>query len=58
MLVHSRCGFWAKGNYEEEKRKKQNYKSSVNGTIISWHIPLENSSISVRSNEVSSQLVT
>lgn len=53
MLVHSRCGFWAKGNYDEERRKKQNYKSLVNGTIISWHIPLENSSISVRSNEVS-----
>ena len=53
MLVHSRYGFWAKGNYEEEKRKKKNYKSAVNGTIISWHIPLENSSINVKSSEIS-----
>ncbi|MCM1961989.1 ATP-binding protein [Acinetobacter pittii] len=47
MMVHSRKGYWAKGNLEEKRYKKQNYKTIVDGTIVSWLIPLNNSSISV-----------
>lgn len=48
MAVHSKNGYWAKQtNNGSERFKKQNYKSSINGTIISWLLPLDNSSIKV-----------
>lgn len=47
MMVHSRSGYWGKKNDEKVRFKKQNYKSAVNGTIISWVLPLDNSSIVV-----------
>lgn len=49
MMVHSRLGYWAKKNGTTVRYKKQNYKSYVNGTIISWVLPLDNSSIVVDS---------
>ncbi|QIC63488.1 ATP-binding protein [Acinetobacter schindleri] len=47
MMVHSRKGYWAKGysKFEKNLDKKANYKSQVNGTIISWLIPLNDSTI-------------
>ncbi|GEM_PF-1809458 len=47
MMVHSRKGYWAKGVQDENRYKKQNYKTVVDGTIVSWLIPLNNSSIDV-----------
>lgn len=49
MMVHSRKGYWAKGYSQLEKNldKKANYKSQVNGTIISWLIPLNDSTIQI-----------
>lgn len=48
MAVHSKCGYWAKQTKNGSERfKKQNYKSSINGTIISWLLPLDNSTIKV-----------
>jgi len=48
MAVHSKTGYWAKQTKNgSEKFKKQNYKSSIDGTIISWLLPLDNSSIKV-----------
>lgn len=45
MMIHSKGGYWAKKNDEKERFKKQNYKSIVNGTIVSWILPLKNSTI-------------
>lgn len=47
MMIHSKGGFWAKSTKKEEKFKKQNYKSIVDGTIISWLLPLDNSTLKV-----------
>lgn len=47
MMIHSKGGYWAKSTKNEEKFKKQNYKSIVNGTIISWLLPLDNSTLKV-----------
>ncbi|MNC46878.1 hypothetical protein D3C75_959110 [compost metagenome] len=54
MAVHSKCGYWAKQTKGgSEKVKKQNYKTSINGTIISWLIPLDNSTIKVTADNES-----
>ncbi len=45
MTVHSRGGLWARSIGSNGKIKKQNYKSLVNGTIISWLLPLNDSTI-------------
>lgn len=49
MMVHSRQGYWAKGysKIARQLEKKSNYNTSVNGTIISWLIPLNDSSIRI-----------
>lgn len=47
MMIHSKGGYWARKNDEKERFKKQNYKTDVNGTIISWQLPLNNSTIKV-----------
>lgn len=49
MAVHSRSGHWAKLTKESgnEIVKKRSYRSSINGTIISWLLPLDNSTIRV-----------
>jgi hypothetical protein len=47
MMVFSRKGYWAKGysKFDKNLDKKANYKTQVNGTIISWLIPLNDSTI-------------
>lgn len=54
MMVHSGQGYWAKGysNLARQLEKKANYKTSVNGTIISWLIPLNDSSINISNTTV------
>lgn len=48
MAVHSKNGYWAKRTQNGSERfKKQNYQSCINGTIIFWLLPLDNSSIKV-----------
>lgn len=48
MAVHSKRGYWAKQTRDgSEKIKKQNYRTAINGTIISWLLPLDNSTIKV-----------
>lgn len=47
MMVHSGAGYWGKKNGIIARFKKQNYKTYVNGTIISWVLPLDDSSIVV-----------
>ena len=49
MMIYSRKGYWAKGysKFEMNLDKKANYTTPVNGTIISWLIPLNDSTIQI-----------
>ena len=48
MMVHSKGGYWAKKTGEDDERiKKQTYKTAIDGTIVSWVLPLNDSMIDV-----------